>query len=871
MASIEYRFVANPGESGAISRGYVKLQSRLIATLLPIVLLAVGLAAIGSIWLQTSEEQYHQSLQLDTYIAERGKREASRFHQLAKAHALADELFEDNYRELTNEEVSSHFHALFEQAEDGSYRSKDEFFDGGFARGIGTIRGTGGLLPNHIPMTPERQRVMVSAALAIIHIAASFEADIDNLWYLSTQGDIVVFAPNRKDRLEFYRKHAPGDFAASNARTSVMNNITYEENPLGTTQCTPLAQLAYETSGRALTAGCHTPSRLEERQLGAWGTTMPMGGPFAEAVSDVPLPAADLFFLNSEAELIAHRNLIDIDEVTQEILEATIPTTERSALIRAFSDSGGISGVANIPNVFGPADLYGFYRIETPGWYVVIKLEGSYIFNLALATIVPVFLMTLGVVLLTMLVLTHLVNQFGVHPLQRLASAFSHSKDSDRSLQPVSGVNDLLDRQDELGELSRALTKYHDESIVHLDQLEKKVEERTADLRRANDAKTIFLANMSHELRTPLNGILGLAGSMRDQIDNKEHNEQIILIEQSAKTLATLLSDILDISKVEAGRLTLEAKPFNLQQAMRSILDLHAIAADDKGLLLSAEFDDETNGEFIGDQVRLKQIAWNLLSNAIKFTEEGEIRLTLNAEKRNDGRHDIQIKIQDSGIGIDTEQHELIFDRFSQSPNTAAQKVGGAGLGLSIVKSLVELMGGAVSLRSIPGEGSTFTCNLVLERATTSNSITPEPDNKASELFQLSDASILLAEDHAINRRVAETILNSVGARVTSVENGADAIEKFKEQTFDLILMDVRMPVCDGLQAVETIRNIERSNGLLATPVILLTANTSNEDVEKGMRAGATAYLGKPIAPEQLIDAISKILLEGPIQIAADG
>ena len=836
----------------------MKLQSRLITTLLPIVLLAVALAAIGSIWLHTSEVLYRETEQLKTYIAERGKREAVHFDQLTKAHDLSNLLFESNYRELTAAEVENGFNALFEKVEDGSYRSRDDVYDGAFVQGVGNVHGIGALIPTAAPMTEERRRVIVSAALALIRIAPSFEADIESLWFFTPSDDLIIFAPRRPDKLEYYRKTAPGDLSLSSIAT-FLYSITYEHNPNGVTQCTPLTPLVYAESGEALTAGCQTPTRFDDRQFGAWGTTMPVEGPFKDAVSDVPIPSAELFFLSTDSELIAHRDLVGVQEVTRDKVDDVIAADQRQSLVRSFSETGQTNGVIKVPQPLGPPDIYSFYLIETPGWYVVIKLSGTYTLNQALATILPIFLMTLGVVLLTVLVMTHLINQFGVFPLERLAATFRKAREKEFKLKPVKGVDDLLTRKDELGDLSRALTDYHTESIVHLDMLERRVAERTAGLKRANDAKTIFLANMSHELRTPLNGILGISGTLRHRLKDNELCEQVGLIEQSAKTLEKLLSDVLDITQVEAGGLSLEATSFNLQRALRSVVDLHAISADEKGLQLHAVYGEGTDSDFIGDPVRIKQVAWNLLSNAIKFTHTGDVTLTLDADEQPDGAYEIVLSVQDTGPGIAEEQHEQVFNRFSQSSNSIHRKFGGSGLGLSIVKSLTQLMGGSVALQSAVGEGSKFICTFTLNKPENS-ACEPDADHANDETSGLSGLTVLQAEDHAVNRRVVELILDSQDADVISVENGADAIALFESRKFDLILMDVRMPVCDGLTAVKKIRDIETAQRLPPTPIVMLTANTSKKDVSTAMEAGATAYLGKPITPEKLLGMIATVL-----------
>ncbi|MBB35259.1 MAG: hypothetical protein CME88_14965 [Hirschia sp.] len=835
-------------------------------------MLAALLAAFSIVWLQYTQYHDRYSRTLETYIQERGKREASQFQQLEKAHAIAEGLFLATHEHLTDAEIAAGFDKFFDEAEDGSFRSRDGVYDGMLDRNLGWISGIGAMGSSSSPMTIDRKRTVYSALLAIARTAPSFQSEIESLWYFTPTNDIVIHAPNRPDNLEFYRKTAPSSFRVQDHAT-FLDNITWENNPDGVTLCTALSRLVYVQDGVALTAGCQTPSRLGTQQFGAWGTTMPMAGPFKRAVSETPMPEAELFLLGPKGELMAHPDLVEADNLTYDAIEEVIPKVRIDQLMTRIHAKDQQYGVIS-DRWFGlPGDIYSFYEIETPGWFVIVKLEKGFIFSEALHAVTPVFLATVLLIALTIYALSYLITHYGIRPIGRLARTFANVDGADRDNKDTLSIHDLLERNDELGDLARSLNGYHERSIENVELLEKKVSERTSELQRATDAKTIFLANMSHELRTPLNGILGISGSLRRRTKCTDTIEMADLIEQSALTLEKLLSDVLDISKVESGQLELEETQFNLNAALRSVIDLQAISADDKGLRIETDLDDRCDAVFTGDPVRLKQIATNLLSNAVKFTDDGHVRFSLRQIAEQGDRRSFTMTVEDTGCGIALEDQDNIFDRFSQANPTIHRKYGGTGLGLSIVRSLVELLGGALTVKSNPGVGSQFICTFDLlatdleaqppQFLRTDHMPTVQQDPKASSgNMTASDEPIriLLAEDHAVNRRVVELILDSQGIEVVSVTNGREAIDTFAKEAFDLVLMDVRMPECSGLDATRRIRSMEAKAASTPVPIIMLSADTSDHDIQTAERAGATMHISKPITPEKLLSAIASVL-----------
>jgi signal transduction histidine kinase/AmiR/NasT family two-component response regulator len=376
---------------------------------------------------------------------------------------------------------------------------------------------------------------------------------------------------------------------------------------------------------------------------------------------------------------------------------------------------------------------------------------------------------------------------------------------------------------------------------------------RRADL--ANTSKSEFLANMSHEIRTPLNGIVAMADTLTRAKLAPREQEMVGVIRSSGITLERLLSDILDTARIESGQVTIEPIPYHLGEAVRSVGMLWAPRAEEKGVDLSIDLDPALDLTVIGDPVRFRQILTNLVSNALKFTEAGSVRVA-GAPTADGG---MRFTVTDTGVGFDDAQKARIFARFQQADGSITRRFGGTGLGLAISRDLAELMGGSMDCASRPGEGATFWFDLPLEAA-------PETDHAADAAQTVQSEAgadglrILLADDHPANRKVVEIMLAESGVELTTVEDGKQALDAFAGSPFDLILMDMQMPVMDGLTATRAIRALERERGVARTPVVMLTANALAEHVEAGRQAGADGHLAKPITISTLFAAIEAAL-----------
>ena len=388
-----------------------------------------------------------------------------------------------------------------------------------------------------------------------------------------------------------------------------------------------------------------------------------------------------------------------------------------------------------------------------------------------------------------------------------------------------------------------------------------RLEEARQKAEEVSRAKSEFLANMSHEIRTPLNGVLGMAEVLQSMVSTPEKQRMVATIRQSGETLLAVLNSILDMSKIEAGKLTLDRVPIRMPDLIFGIEALHRVKAEEKGLDLEVLCSGGRMQARLGDPHRLTQILNNLLSNAIKFTDTGEVRVIVSSKP---GRP-VLIEVTDTGIGMTEDQLARAFDSFEQAESSIARRFGGTGLGLSIVRQLVQLMGGTIELDSQVGEGTTVRVTLPLDEV----ELDVEPPSSAPQLGNLDmlkGRRVLVADDNPTNLLVLNEMLAPTGVSIVGATNGTEVVAAWQKaqdegRPFDILLLDIRMPGKDGLEALKDIRAVEAAKGLTPVPAIAVTANVMPQQVQDYIAGGFGTHLAKPLLRADLMKAIASMLL----------
>ncbi len=383
-------------------------------------------------------------------------------------------------------------------------------------------------------------------------------------------------------------------------------------------------------------------------------------------------------------------------------------------------------------------------------------------------------------------------------------------------------------------------------------------------LNRAEQAtrlKSEFLANMSHEIRTPLNGVLGMTQVLAHSSLTPDQKEQVATILDSGKTLMSILNDILDLSKIEAGKLEVTPVAADLRHKLSRMIKLHQATAEEKGIHLQLFIDPSVPSRLKFDPVRVRQCVGNLVSNAIKFTDKGEVMVVVTCEPTTTGKARVIVHISDSGCGIPAEKMDRIFESFSQADGSTTRRFGGTGLGLPITRKLARMMGGDVTVVSEIGRGSVFTLKFEAEAGDVlhmHDTVLPRPAAPSAKQDGLSERRALVVDDNHVNRRVARTFLEHYGLVVSEAGDGNEALEALDYEPFDVVLMDIHMPGLDGAEAFKRLRNSGSLNR--SVPVIALTADSMRGDREKYLAKGFDGYVSKPIDERSLVTVIGQVL-----------
>ncbi|ADG09686.1 integral membrane sensor hybrid histidine kinase [Caulobacter segnis ATCC 21756] len=811
-------------------------MARRLLTMVAMLSIAVtGVATAAAFVFVRESAADSQTRHLAAYVGERVKTEDRLFSDLVKVHDAAGEALTRRLAQREDARKLARFDTLFPDYGDGTRRSAPGLFDG--ARiGEQYVYGVGAFLPRAATLTVADKALIVSALEVV---AATGEAQLrhyDNFYFFTPDSRLVMFGPKRADKLQFYRRDAPPDLSIASEEMTLLT--LPENNPDGVMKCTKLRRLISDPSGRRLNAACMTPFYRDGRFVGAFGSSLSLDSYLLRAVGDA-LPGGRNMIVADNGELIAAQAVSRKGMVDAAALRRFETESDLKRLMQHIRAQD-----RDVGTVLSPKGdrLVAYGRLIEPGWWFLMTFPSGDIVWSSLKTASWVLLFGFLGVLAQVLLLYRLTNQMVVAPLHHLAEA--------QRLGDPAAAAPIEAREDEIGVLARSLRGQRDRNEELLRSLEERVAERTAELQSANQAKSVFLANMSHELRTPLNGVIAISDRLAEERDPAVRRELAAVVSSSGRLLEQVLSDILDVSKIEAGEFQLTPEPFDLARLVQGMAELHAAAAQAKALTFRWSVEPEAAGTYEGDSGRISQILSNLLANAVKFTDDGEV--ALEVDRSDEG---VRFVVRDTGVGFDASVRERLFKRFVQADQSITRQYGGTGLGLSICAALTDKMGGRITADGAPGEGARFEVVLPLQRCA---ELPAEAEEEAAETVSLEGLRVLVAEDHPTNRKVVEIVLEPFGVDMTLVADGEAALAALDEKPFDAVLMDMQMPVMDGLSATRAIRAREAASGARPMLVIMLTANAMEEHIAAAEAAGADLHLAKPLHPAQLIEALAR-------------
>lgn len=420
-----------------------------------------------------------------------------------------------------------------------------------------------------------------------------------------------------------------------------------------------------------------------------------------------------------------------------------------------------------------------------------------------------------------------------------------------------------------MGLMSQEMTAQYKELEKHRENLEKLVDERTVELmdakekaEHASKVKAEFLANMSHEIRTPLNGVICVAGLLADTNLSAEQEDLLKIMQKSGDALLGIVNDILDISKIEEGKFSLDIGNFSLYNLIEDITDIMSVPAKERSIDLRVVFAPGVKEWYEGDVVRIKQVILNLLSNAVKFTQRGSVTLTICTEDIGNNQAKICFEVCDTGIGIPEDKLDYIFNKFSQAEESTTRRFGGTGLGLAICKNLVQMMGGQISVTSKLGKGSVFRCYIVAPYGQVKSN-TPQHVEEQLSTPKYTNTRVLAVDDIKINMMLLVKVLNKFGCTVDIANNGLEALAAAKKSEYDIIFMDCQMPEMDGYEATRQIREYEMGIKRRHTPIIAITADAMKGNDERCYAAGMDGYLNKPFKEPHIANMLGRFIKTG--------
>ncbi|THD50908.1 histidine kinase dimerization/phospho-acceptor domain-containing protein, partial [Phenylobacterium sp.] len=635
----------------------LSLSQKLLGGLLAISLAFTATGTIAAFVMFRDRAEQMRVSDLSLYVKQRTKSEQAMFEQVRGKHLSATIALEERYDNIDPKQAVRDFDRLFPLEADGTRRSVPELASG-LTLGGDRLYGLTAFLGHGADFTVDDKRLIMAIARVVHASGEANRAIFDNFYFATPNSRLVMFSPDHAEKIAFYNHDAPADLKL--ATMDLVQMSLPQNNPRLDTGCTKLTPLLTDPTHKSMVSACTTPVYLHGHYVGAWADTMPMGSHFLSAMREA-IPGATNLIIDEQGSLIAYPGFVTSKYVTAPAIQSYERRLQLHDVARAIRAQGREFGVISSPD---GQNLVAYGHIDAR-WYFLITLPTAAVTSAASQSALPLLAIGLiGALAQAALILLWARSLF-VRPLEQLVRDAAGA-------EPDAAGERLDARSDEIGALARALTAERATAQALTTGLEDRVRERTAELDRANQAKTSFLATMSHELRTPLNGVVALSHLLAERQTNPEDREMAALIISSGRLLEQVLTDILDFSKIEAGQLSLDAAPFDLAVCVRRVAELHRATAEAKGLTLTWSVERGVAAGVLGDELRLTQVLSNFLSNAVKFTDTGQVALEVTEA---DGG--MRFAVRDSGIGFTPEVGSRLFQRFEQADASITRRFGG--------------------------------------------------------------------------------------------------------------------------------------------------------------------------------------------------